>query len=163
MNYPIYCNGKQCGVLRVSRIEEDTCFDLSGNTDGLYRAWIEGEQGELPLGIMEDGRLRRRFSPQMTRPIGEPVCARIESLSRAESQWRAAATGEFTGWQLPNGACCRQSDGQYELALPYDEKKCFPLLPLFCFAKIGTIDGKRCAIFRFDENGKPIMRKNEKI
>ena len=160
MNYPIYHDGKQCGILDVSNIDEDTCFDLSGDADGLYRVWVEGEQGELPLGIMENGRLHRRFSLQMTRPIGRPICARIESLACVNTQWRAVTVGEFTGWPLPDDACCRQTGRQYELALPYDDKDNFPLLSLFCFAKICTMAGRDYAVFCFDDKWNPVMRKN---
>ena len=160
MDYPVYCEGQRSGAVSVCRMGEDICFDVSGKTDGLYRAWIEGEWGELPLGIMENGRLRRRFSPQLTNHIGKPVCARIESLSKNAGQWRAVRDGEFRGWQLPSTARCRAMGNNYELALRYDERRVFPLLPLFCFAKIVTMDGQRWVIFRFDSTWQPIMREN---
>ena len=157
MDYPIYWEGKQSGLLHVSSVGEDTCFEVSGNEAGIYRAWVEGEQGELLLGIMENGRLRRRFSPHMTRTIGRPVCGRIERLSQTAPDWRCVKDGEFPDWPLPPTARCRKNSRQYELALPYEEGDTFPLLPLFCFAKICRMAGKRWAVFRFDEAWKPIM------
>lgn len=157
MDYPIYREGKQSGLLHISSVGEDTCFELSGDEQGLYRVWVEGEQGELLLGIMENGRLRRRFSPHMTRAIGRPVCGRIECLSQPESDWRGVADGEFPGWSLPPHARCRKNGRQYELALPYEEGETFPLPPLFCFAQIYRREGKRWVVFRFDEEGRPVM------
>ncbi|MDO4811305.1 MAG: hypothetical protein Q3985_05095 [Eubacteriales bacterium] len=157
MEYPIYWNGKQSGLLRVSHIGEDTCYELSGNQSGLYRAWVEGEQGELLLGIMENGRLKRRFSPHMTQSVGRTVCARLECLSQTSQQWRGIRSGEFSKWQLPSTARCRKNGAYYELALPYEENGCFPLLPLFCFAKIYQKEGKQWAVFVFNEAWEPIM------
>lgn len=157
MDYPIYWEGKPSGLLRVSRLGEDTCFELQGKEKGMFRAWVEGEQGELLLGIMENGRLRRRFSPRMTCTIGRPICAKLECLSQAAEPWHRVREDEFPMWKLPENACCRKRGRQYELALPYGEGDSFPLLPLFCFARICMINGKRWAVFLFDEAGCPIM------
>ena len=124
---------------------------------GTYTYELANAEQELLLGIMENGRLRRRFSPHMTRTIGRPVCGRIERLSQTAPDWRSVKDGEFPDWQLPLNARCRKNGRQYELALPYEEGDTFPLLPLFCFAKICRMAGKRWAVFRFDEAWKPIM------
>ena len=43
------------------------------------------------------------------------------------------------------------------LALPYDEGAPFPLPELFCLARIGTVGGRKCVIYRVDEKNSPIL------
>lgn len=157
MEYPVFCNGKQQGILHISHIDADTCFELTGNQAGLYRAWVEGEHGRLLLGIMENGRLRRRFSPHMTRTIGRPLCAQLECLAQVQAPWRSVRADEFIGWTLPEGAYCRTNGWWYELAVPYNETQSFPLLPLFCFAKVIIIENRQYLAFYFDSEWQPIM------
>ena len=159
MEYPVYCEGRLCGTMYISRVGGDTCFELTGKEKGIFRAWVEGESGELQLGIMENGCLRRRFSPRMTCAIGRTICARLECLSQSASAWRCVRKGEFPMWKLPENACCRKKGRQCELALPYGEGEPFPLLPLFCFARICMMKGRRWAVFLFDDEGHPIMVK----
>lgn len=160
MDYPIYWEGEKRGLLRVSHVGVDTCFELTGNKDGLYRAWVEGEQGKLLLGIMENGCLRRRFSPYMTHTIGRPICGRLERVIQPVHHWRRVADNEFPLWPIPSDALCRKCGRYCELALSYREKEEFPLLPLFCFAKVCMIDGKWYAVFCFDDSWQPVMTKN---
>ena len=157
MEYPVFCRGKQQGILHISSIGEDTCFELTSTQAGLYRVWVEGDNGRLLLGLMENGRLHRRFSPHMTRPIGRPLCAKMECLTEEQTPWRPIRAGEFPGWTVPENAYCRENGLWYELALPYSESGTFPLIPLFCFAKIGKIDNCQYLLFRFDNNWRPIM------
>lgn len=157
MDYPVFSNGEELGVLRVRSVETDMCFELSGMPSGLYRVWVEGEQGRLLLGLMENGRLRRRFSPNITRPIGRPICAKMERLTLAQVPWRIVRTDEFTGWALPDGAYCRKNGQWYELALSYTENRSFPLLPIFCFAKVAIIENRQYLIFSFDSEWHPVM------
>ena len=43
------------------------------------------------------------------------------------------------------------------LALPYSENAPFPLAELFCLARIGTVGGRKCVIYRVDEKNSPIL------
>ena len=43
------------------------------------------------------------------------------------------------------------------LALPYSESAPFPLPELFCLAHIGTVDGRKCVIYRVNEKKSPIL------
>ena len=43
------------------------------------------------------------------------------------------------------------------LALPYSENAPFPLAELFCLAHIGTVDGRKCVIYRVNEKNSPIL------
>lgn len=43
------------------------------------------------------------------------------------------------------------------LALPYSESAPFPLPELFCLAHIGTVDGRKCVIYRVNEKNSPIL------
>ena len=43
------------------------------------------------------------------------------------------------------------------LALPYSENAPFPLPELFCLAHIGTVDGRKCVIYRVNEKNSPIL------
>lgn len=153
----MFSNGEQLGVLRIRSVETDMCFELNGMPSGLYRVWVEGEQGQLLLGLMENGRLRRRFSPHITRSIGRPLCAKLERLAPVQVPWRNVRADEFAGWTLPDGAYCRKNGQWYELALPYTENRSFPLLPLFCFAKVAIIENRQYLVFYFDSEWRPIM------
>ena len=43
------------------------------------------------------------------------------------------------------------------MAFPVQRERPFPLMPVFCFARISEIEGKSYAIFKFNVEGFPIL------
>ena len=58
---------------------------------------------------------------------------------------------------LLSGAMVREEKSGKLLALPYSESAPFPLPELFCLAHIGTVDGRKCVIYRVNEKNSPIL------
>ena len=56
-----------------------------------------------------------------------------------------------------SGAMVREEKSGKLLALPYSESAPFPLPELFCLARIGTVDGRKCVIYRVNEKNSPIL------
>ena len=72
MTYPVYIGDRAAGTMTVTAAGQDTVFELRcpDPEPGLWRAWVQGEEGRLDLGILEGGRLRRRFSRRLTASLG---------------------------------------------------------------------------------------------
>ena len=65
MEYPV-CLADSCvGTLYVCPRGEETELRAvcRGTEKGLYRLYVQGNRGEVLLGVTEDGGLRRCFSP----------------------------------------------------------------------------------------------------
>ena len=78
--------------------------------------------------------------------------------------WRALPEGPlFRSARLDcaltrlSGALVCERERETLLALPYDEGAPFPLPELFCLARIGTVDGRKCVIYRVNEKNLPIL------
>jgi len=78
--------------------------------------------------------------------------------------WRALPEGPlFRSARLDcalarlHGALICERERETLLALPYDEEAPFPLPELFCLAHIGTVDGRKCVIYRVNEKNSPIL------
>ena len=72
--------------------------------------------------------------------------------------WKALPRGSFfrsarldCALSLLSGAMVREEKSGKLLALP------FPLPELFCLAHIGTVDGRKCVIYRVNEKNSPIL------
>lgn len=48
-------------------------------------------------------------------------------------------------------------DGVRRVALSYVQDAPFPLVELFCFARIEPVCGKMCAVYCADAEGRPLM------
>ena len=68
MTYPVYIGDRAAGTMTVTAAGEDHLFEVICHPPepGLWRAWVQGEEGRLDLGLLEGGRLRRRFSRRLT-------------------------------------------------------------------------------------------------
>ena len=73
MEYPVCMDDRRVGTLYVSAAGGDT--DLRAVCRGaekeLYRLYLRGGGGEVPLGVTEDGCLHRVFSPALLAPVGD--------------------------------------------------------------------------------------------
>ena len=83
---------------------------------------------------------------------------------RAVEDWRPLPRGSFfrsarldCALSLLSGAMVREERCGRLLALPYSENAPFPLPELFCLARIETVGGRRCVIYRVDEKNSPIL------
>lgn len=78
--------------------------------------------------------------------------------------WKALPRGSFfrsarldCALSLLPSAMVREVEHGRLLALPYSENAPFPLPELFCLARIETVGGRRCVVYRMDEKNSPIL------
>ena len=143
----------------------------TGPGDGLYRAFLTGEGGELALGVLapEEGRLtvRRRLYHRDVAPLGKLLRGEARRSFRFQETglcWRETACpaqlfrGRFLRERLQNRgrAWWRREGTVLLLALPLEEGKPFPLEALFCLGRIEEIEGRRCVVYAFREE-EPVL------
>ena len=170
----LYCQDMCCGeaTLRANGERTEICARMCDPGDGLYRAVLEGERGELALGVMEpcSGQLLLRRRPER---------AEIERVGRVRRvrAVRAFVFGAKQVWnstQIPlelfrdsfyrnrlehlSHAWWKRENGDLVLALELREGMPFPLESLFCFARVERVEDTLCAVFVFDEQEMPICR-----
>ena len=165
--FPLLWEGTALGELTVQREALYTSFTarcrLPG--EGLWCAWAVGDRGELRLGVLEpQSGIKRRFSRQMTEPLGKLLRGELRPSSGTET-WTAAPEPDRlfrTPWLRKNlhgvhGVLTRTAAERRLVALPYDPGKPFPLTPMFCLARVRDIGGKRYAVYAFDEKEWPVL------
>ena len=166
--FPMQWEGTNFGELTVEREALYTWFTVRSRLpgEGLWCAWVVGDTGELRLGVLEPREgLRRRFSRQMTAPLGKLVRGELRPVGdrAAAEPWAAVSELLFrTPWlkrQLHgvSGVLTRKAGEVRLLALPYDAREPFPLTPLFCLARIQEIGGRRYAVYAFDGKEWPVF------
>ena len=141
--------------------------------DGLYRAFLLGEQGELPLGVLapEGGRLCvcRRVYHRDLEALGKPVrgeARRSFLFENAGGCWRETCCPAqlFQDRFLTERLRCigrgwwRRDDGVLLLALPLERGKPFPLETLFCLGSVQCVEGVRCVVYAFREETPVLWR-----
>ena len=168
--FPLLWEGKAIGELSAEQEALYTWFTVRCRLpgEGIWCAWAVGDRGELRLGVVEpQNGIRRRFSHQMTAPLGKLLRGELRPAGdRTEENWTAAPEPDRlfrTPWlrrQLRDvrGALTRTAEAGRFLALPYDEKQPFPLTPLFCLAQPRNIGGKRYLVYAFDGKEWPVFR-----
>ena len=168
--FPLLWEGNAIGELSAEQETLYTWFTVRCRLPGedIWCAWAVGDRGELRLGVVEpQNGIRRRFSHQMTAPLGKLLRGELRPAGdRTEENWTAAPEPDRlfrTPWlrrQLRDvrGALTRTAEAGRFLALPYDEKRPFPLTPLFCLAQPRNIGGKRYLVYAFDGKEWPVFR-----
>ena len=172
----VYCNGILCGeaTLRGEGGRVEVCAGMNDPGDGLYRAVLEGERGQLSLGVMEpkDGMLTLRRRPERCEVdrIGAVRCVRA-GCAFAFGQKRVwnktdepaqLFRSEFLRSRLmPQRAWWRRDQRGFAVAFPLHGDAPFPLETLFCFACVERVENELCAVFRFDEEEMPICQRKE--
>ena len=160
MEFPLLYEGRAAGTVQVRRDAEDTCFTVCsrGLPPDPYRIVAQGIEGELLLGVMDSGALHRRFSAAVMASCGVVESVRAERCGAVNRRWRSPRSEEFAALPpLPPDALCRRQGRCRLLALPCAEDGPFPLPELFCFARMQTMEGRRWAVFAFDERGVPVV------
>ena len=177
---PLTCRNGERGELTVCRqgARTELRASLSDPGDGLYRAFLLGERGELALGVLapEEGRLAlcRRVYTRDVDVLGPLLRGEARQSFKFQdapepavpdhSCWRETRCpaqlfqDPFLQSRLrPIGRAWWRREGMLlKLALPLEERKPFPLEALFCLGRIGSAAGVRCVIYNFREE-EPIM------
>ena len=168
--FPLLRDGRPAGELTTEQEALYTWFEARGRVpeEGIWCAWAVGDRGELRLGVLEpcgDGAvIRRRFSARLTEPLGRLLRGEIRPAHPAESgEWAPAAEPLFrTPWLREalggvSGVLVRREGERQYAAVPYDPARPFPLVRLFCFARIRRIGGRSYAVFTFDGGERPVL------
>lgn len=152
---------REIGTLTAAEEGLYTRFTARGTLpdDGLWCVWLVGELGRVRLGVLEprgtEGVLSRRLSRRETAPLGRLL--RGELRPTGEPVWRNLTAEETKRLgKFPN-ARIRETEQGWELALPFDPKRPFPLTKLFCFAAAWQGEGERQVVYCFDKEGGPCL------
>lgn len=168
---PLYCQGERRGEVTLAlwgpngaRTEIIARMDDPG--DGLYRAFLLGERGELALGVLapENGRLAvcRRLYNRDVSAVGTPVRGEARRSFRFEETklcWRETCCpaqlfqDRFLVDRLRQAgrSWWRRERGVLLLALPLEKGRPFPLEALFCLGRVQCVEGKWCVVYAFRE------------
>ena len=159
--YPVMEGKQAAGELTVMPEALYTVFDVScPGREGLWCASAVGETGTLRIGVLEPekGRLHicRRFSRQLTAPLGTVLRGELRSLDEEREHWAPLKPDTLQSpylrrslGPLPGVLTCR-SEGLRLVAVPRDDRRPFPLEAMFCFACSRRVKGRECWVFRFD-------------
>lgn len=172
--FPVMQNGRAVGELTVVRDGLYAAFSMTCHpmADSVCRAFLLGEQGELRLGVpMPSGgefTLCRRIALWEVDALGTLRGAELRESAMPDGPgvWEDVRRPEelfhnpffrrrFQG--MRGVRVCRDPSG-LSLALPFDERKPFPIPMLFCFARIQRIGGVRCVVYAFDRRENPVIR-----
>ena len=167
--YPVHLNDHSIGTLQLTREGNWVRAELRCKRaeQGILRGFLLCRQGELPLGVLapEGGELRlcRRIPVREIEGRQGVTGAEVRLSYTFRDNWQHADgsffhKGELAGavknWE---GAMWRSEGEKRLLALPFDPSRPFPLVTLFCFARIMPVNRRRCAVFCFDREEQPVM------
>lgn len=166
----LYCRGECRGeiALRAVGSRTEVRAVMADPGDGLYRAALCGESGELPLGVLapENAALELRrtlYSRDIAAlgPLlrGEARCSfRFRESGWQETQCPAELLEDrFLRQRLAAERAWWRRDGELlYLALPLAEERPFPLETLFCLARPEEVEGVPCAVYAF-RKGQPVL------
>ena len=167
----VFCRDSCQGEATVERKDgrAEIAVSMNDPTDGLYRAVLTGERGQLPLGVMEPhhGRLVLRRRPYL-RDVEQLGTLRNIQVSRsfpfrrAEAWKKTDCPADLVSDAFLKERLLRQCVGWWKrsgdrllIALPLDEGAPFPVEALFCFAKPEVVDGRHCIVYTFDREENP--------
>ena len=169
----LYCRGVCRGeaILGEDGRRMEIRAEMEDPGDGLYRAVLQGDRGELSLGVMEPREgllvLRRRPERCEVEHLGKALRVQVSCAFsfRKRPLWTATEDpasllqDDFLRTRLVALSCAywRTSQGRRLMAFPLREGTPFPLEPIFCFARIERVENEICAVYAFDENGQPVQ------
>lgn len=170
MEYKIYDRQTAVGSAEVERVGLywHITAEARMQTEQIVRLYAhEGEKtAALGVCIPENGalRLKKRLAASGFSFTPE---TRVDTAPEAES---APAAPERTDWEPFSGKVLeydvegkiKRNEGGATLALRYEAGKEFPLMPLFCFCRIGEAEGALCWLLTLDAEGKPVMPEEKK-
>lgn len=175
----LYWGEKAIGevTLRPEGARTEIRASMEDPGDGLYRAVLIGERGELMLGVLEPVErhliiCRRLYSRDVagigTLLRGEARCSfRFSSAASWQETACPAQLFQSRFFQSRLRSCgqawWRRDRGKLYLALPLEQGKPFPLEAVFCLARVGQVAGRRCAVYVFDQHEDPLLPQGEKL
>lgn len=168
----LYCRGECRGeiALRTDGSRTEVRAVMADPGDGLYRAVLCGEGGELLLGVLAPENaaleLRRKLYSRDVSALGPLLRGEARCSFRfREKGWQEtrcpAELLEDRFWKQRLAEVERawwRRDGELlYLALPLAEGRPFPLETLFCLARPEQVEGVSCAVYAFrrDEPALP--------
>ena len=166
--YPVLEGDQATGEMTVTPEALYTVFDVScPKRKGLWCAWAVGRTGRLRIGVLEPEAgclyIRRRFSHELTAPLGTVLRGELRSLTEEREHWEPlnldSLKSSYLRCQLgplPGVLTCRM-DGSRLIAVPRDDSRPFPLEAMFCFASSRPVKGRSCWVFRFDGREWPVF------
>ncbi len=174
---PFYLQGKCEGCLTLEPLRDRTVLSISckKREEGVYKGVLYGKKGRISVGTLlpndEMLQLRCILPTAQLEEAGEIERGEaILSFSASERTeylpgWRKEPTPErlfedpvlIKAARKLNDAWTRQENGVLFLALPWKGE--FPMLPLFCFARIMNLEGNLYVVFALDAHGMPIATK----
>ena len=171
--FPLLREGKCCGELTAEREGLYTRFSAAGSLPDkqLWCVWRVGERGELRLGVPEpnEGRgiITRRLSGGEPAALGRCLRGELRRAGEMPKNWTAAGdpAALFSDPELRRllsgvrGARICREEGRLLLAFPWEKRQPFPLVPLFCLARLECVGGRYCVVFTFDEKCRPVFPK----
>lgn len=166
----LYCRGECRGEIELQPQgnRTDVWAVMEDPGDGLYRAVLCGEGGELQLGVLAPENaaleLRRMLYSRDVAALGTPLRGEARCSFRfRESGWQETSRPA----ELLEDRLLRERLGAVEtawwrrdgevlyLALPLAEDRPFPLETLFCLARPERVEGWPCAVYAF-RRGEPV-------
>ena len=157
--FACYLDGAEAGAVKMSR--QGLYWKVEAETDlrsgEMLRAYVRTRAGEEPLGVMvpQRGKLRASRMIPASRFAPEQVVRCEARRMGGEEQW-TPWSGEIQGYPVEQ-AKTRQIGKIQEVAIPYRTDAPFPMVPLFCFFHLQTIDEEPYLVIRLDEAGWPIL------
>lgn len=167
----LFCGGQPRGKVTLDQGDSrrEVRASMADPGDGLYRAFLVGERGEIPLGVMEPdhGKLsvcRRLYARDIAALGGLDRGEARLSFRFGESAWQEVdAPGQLVSVpelrqrleKIPR-AFRRREGERLLLAIPLEKGKPFPLETLFCLARVLRVENRLCAVYAFDKNGRPL-------
>lgn len=158
-----------------AQVRLSVCRELDGA--GLYKARLRGEGGEYLLGtLLPDGRylhLERTVSKNTLSsagcwPVLGGICDMVFSFTGVEPErdlpawhWEHRPGQHISDPVLSESASAwgsmliRLDEDGFQLAVPFNPNRPFPLTPLFCLAGVQFIDGAVHTVFSFHSDGAP--------
>ncbi|MBQ3135106.1 MAG: hypothetical protein IJB75_04765 [Oscillospiraceae bacterium] len=134
---------------------------------GIYKVWLTGAGGTLLLGTLAPERGALRLCRKLSRnSLARAGCWPVEggrcvlAVSFQISGWvREAADRRMTDPVLRQAARGKSAlamgkDEGFRLAFPFHTARPFDLTPAFCFARVERVEGRVCAVFSFDGQGR---------
>lgn len=151
--------------------------EMPDDKKGLYKGWLLGRGGRVPLGafVPEQGRLRLSRALPLSQLEGQgvwpPTGAEAELVYSAAQRRQAPPSPPGWSWIPDPGrlmgepllaqaagstkALLHKEEQGFSLAYPFRVDGPFPLTPLFCFSRIVELEGRAYVVFPFRPGGCP--------
>lgn len=167
--YPLYFREKEAGQVTLRPEGGYTLVRaaMPGGETAICRAVLVGERGERMLGVMEpvgrEMQISRRLYTRDVQALGPLLRGEVRIRGglwqRTDHPARLISDPHLrTRLAQRRMAWWRREGELLHLALPMEEGKPFPLECCFCLARVERVEGRRCAVFLFDGEGRPIIK-----